>query len=111
MRQLVLLVANQQTQDPLTFKMAPWPEQGNEPKAPDKLCSKNGDSSLSDSAKVNSGTTEDLEVTATANKTDEKQVTNFISRHFCAYFRRINFAVRRKLYVLSEFKWISFFMF
>ncbi|XP_021933600.1 uncharacterized protein LOC110836578 isoform X4 [Zootermopsis nevadensis] len=53
--------------------MAPWPEQGNEPKAPDKLCSKNGDSSLSDSAKVNSGTTEDLEVTATANKTDEKQ--------------------------------------
>lgn len=74
MRQCVLLLANQRTQDLLTFKMAPWPEQGNEPKAPDKLCTKSGDSSLSDSAKVNSGTTEDLEVIATANKTDDKQV-------------------------------------
>ncbi|XP_069691410.1 serine-rich adhesin for platelets-like isoform X3 [Periplaneta americana] len=53
--------------------MAPWPEQGNEPKAPDKSCSKSGDSSLSDSSKVNSGTTEDLEVNATAPKSDDKQ--------------------------------------
>ncbi|XP_023716583.1 serine-rich adhesin for platelets isoform X4 [Cryptotermes secundus] len=53
--------------------MAPWPEQGNEPKAPDKSCSKGGDSSLSDSAKVISGTTEDVEATDTANKTDYKQ--------------------------------------
>jgi hypothetical protein len=60
--------------------MAPWPEQGNEPKAPDKLCSKRGDTSLSDSAKVNSGTTEALEATTTANKTDDKQVMGFISR-------------------------------
>jgi hypothetical protein len=73
-RECVLPVANQQTQDPLTFKMAPWPEQGNEPKAPDKSCGKGGDSSLSDPAKVISGTKEDVEVTDTANKTDYKQV-------------------------------------
>jgi hypothetical protein len=54
--------------------MAPWPEQGNEPKAPDKSSRKGGDSNLSDPAKVNSGTTEDVEVTDTANKTDNKQV-------------------------------------
>jgi hypothetical protein len=73
-RQRVLPVANQQTQDPLTFKMAPWPEQGNEPKAPDKSCSKSGDSSPSESAKLTSGTTEDLEVIATGNKAEDKQV-------------------------------------
>ena len=54
--------------------MAPWPEQGNEPKAPDKSCSKSGDNSLSDSSKVNSGTTEDLEANVTPNKHEEKQV-------------------------------------
>lgn len=74
MIECIIPVANQQTQDPLTFKMAPWPEQGNEPKAPDKLCRKGGDSSLSDPANVNSGTAEDDEVTDTANKTDYKQV-------------------------------------
>lgn len=36
MKQHVSPVANQHFLSPLTFKMAPWPEQGNEPKAPDK---------------------------------------------------------------------------
>jgi hypothetical protein len=67
--------------------MAPWPEQGNEPKAPDKSCSKSGDGSLSDSAKVNSGTTEDLEVTVTGNKTDDKQVWNYLQTFLHAHFR------------------------
>jgi len=93
-RQRVLPVANQQTQEPLTFKMAPWPEQGNEPKAPDKSCSKSSDSSLSESAKVTSGTTEVLEVTATLNKAEDKQVRIYCLPYFVAHFREIDFPVR-----------------
>lgn len=94
MRQRVLPVANQQTRDPLTFKMAPWPEQGNEPKAPDKSCSKSSDNSLSESAKVTSGTTEVLEVTATGNKIEDKQVRIYWLPYFVAHFREIDFPVR-----------------
>jgi hypothetical protein len=75
--------------------MAPWPEQGNEPKAPDKSCSKSGDSSLSESVKVILGTTEDLEVTATGNKGEDKQVRIHCLPYFVAHFREIDFAGRR----------------
>ncbi|XP_067014923.2 uncharacterized protein tyf isoform X3 [Anabrus simplex] len=54
--------------------MAPWPEQGNEPKAPDKSCSKSGENSSSETTKVHLGASEDAEVNATANKSDDKQV-------------------------------------
>ncbi|KAK7871718.1 hypothetical protein R5R35_014004 [Gryllus longicercus] len=53
--------------------MAPWPEQGNEPKAPDKSCNKSGENSSLEASKVNVGNTEDSEVNTTTAKCDDKQ--------------------------------------
>jgi hypothetical protein len=82
--------------------MAPWPEQGNEPKAPDKSCSKSSDSSLSESCKVTSGTTEVLEVTATGNKAEDKQVRIYFLPYFVAHFRKIDFSSPWQFSVLSN---------
>ncbi|XP_049941284.1 mucin-19-like isoform X1 [Schistocerca serialis cubense] len=54
--------------------MAPWPEQGNEPKAPDKICGKTGENALLDTSRVSCCASDDAEVSATLNKSDDKQV-------------------------------------
>ncbi|XP_071448664.1 uncharacterized protein [Hetaerina americana] len=66
-------MTNQIRATSLTFKMAPWPEQGNEPKAPDKSCPKGVESNPSDSSKVDSGIQEDPEARSVLGKTDDKQ--------------------------------------
>nr|CAD7442369.1 unnamed protein product [Timema bartmani] len=57
---------------PLTFKMAPWPEQGHEPKAPDKL-SKARDAASCDYPKVNLMPSDNVELIDKTTKGDDKQ--------------------------------------
>lgn len=54
--------------------MAPWPEQGSEPKAPDKTNTKGVDTPSSDAVKGKISTQEDIDLRGAFGKTEEKQV-------------------------------------